>query len=261
MPDTPHPGPGMRHDAAAPERPRYSIVVPCYNEQDSIVTLIEEIVAMIGDDPTFEIVIVDDCSIDETKTRALEARARMFPSLRVVSHAVNCGQSTAICTGIDAARGDWIATLDGDGQNDPSDIPKLIEILDDAVVKPRVPIICGHRTARRDSWVRKWSSQIANAVRSTLLGDATPDTGCGLKLICRESFLRLPRFNHMHRFLPALIQRDGGYVISVAVGHRPRQTGQSKYGIHDRLWVGIADLAGVMWLRRRQFESTNYEEL
>lgn len=260
MSDTPHPGLGARHDDAVCGHPRYSIVVPCYNEQDSIVPLLEEIAAMTGGDPAFEIIIIDDCSVDETKMRLLAAKDRLIVPFRTISHALNRGQSAAICTGIDAARGDWIATLDGDGQNDPNDIPRLIEILSDASVKPGVPIICGHRRTRRDPWVRRSSSRIANIVRSALLKDATPDTGCGLKLICRESFMRLPRFDHMHRFLPALIQRDGGYVISVAVGHRPRRAGQSKYGIRDRLWVGIVDMVGVMWLSRRRFKQTNYEE-
>jgi dolichol-phosphate mannosyltransferase len=240
--------------------PQYSVVVPCYNEQDSIVPLLDEIVTMIGGDPRFEIIVVDDCSEDETRSQLSQARDRIGPSLKLVSHAVNAGQSAAICTGIDVAKGTWIATLDGDGQNDPSDIPKLIKILNEARNESRVPIICGHRTTRRDSWVRKLSSKVANAVRSGLLNDATADTGCGLKLISREVFMRLPRFDHMHRFLPALIQRDGGYVISVAVGHRPRQAGHSKSGIHNRLWAGIIDLVGVMWLRRRKFKSTNFEE-
>lgn len=240
--------------------PQYSVVVPCYNEQDSIVPLLDEIVAMIAGDPAFEIIIVDDCSEDATRARLMQAKERLIPAPKLVSHEVNAGQSAAICTGIDVAKGAWIATLDGDGQNDPNDIPKLIKILNGARDESRVPIICGHRTTRRDSWVRKLSSRVANTVRAGLLNDATADTGCGLKLISRQAFMRLPRFDHMHRFLPALIQRDGGYVISVAVGHRPRQAGYSKYGIHNRLWAGIIDLVGVMWLRRRKFTSTNFEE-
>ena len=240
--------------------PQYSVVVPCYNEQDNIVSLLDEIVAMIAGDPAFEIIIVDDCSEDATRTRLIQARKRLISTFKLVSHEVNSGQSAAICTGVDLAKGSWIATLDGDGQNDPYDIPKLIKILNVARDKPGVPILCGHRTKRQDSWIRKFSSRVANAVRTRLLNDATADTGCGLKLVSREAFMRLPRFDHMHRFLPALIQRDGGYVISVAVGHRPRKAGHSKYGISNRLWVGITDLIGVMWLRRRKFKSTNFEE-
>lgn len=240
--------------------PRYSVVVPCYNEQDSILPLIGEIAAVTRGAPEFEMIIVDDCSSDETKTRLVAAKDDFGPALRVVSHTMNCGQSAAICTGIDLARGEWIVTLDGDGQNDPADIPRLIEALEGSLKQSGTPIICGHRTTRRDSWVRKLSSRTANAVRQALLKDVTPDTGCGLKVVSRAAFMRLPRFDHMHRFLPALIQRDGGTVVSIAVGHRPRQAGQSKYGIHNRLWVGITDLIGVMWLRRRRFKSTNYEE-
>lgn len=260
MSDTTQTAPQQR-PVALPERIRYSIVVPCYNEQDSIVPLIEEIIAVIGDDSTFEIVIVDDGSTDQTRSRLAQAKNRLAVPFRAIVHAVNCGQSAAIYSGVDAAGGEWIITLDGDGQNDPGDIPNLINTLDATTGASGSPIICGHRTTRRDPWVRKLSSMVANIVRSRLLNDATPDTGCGLKLFRRDAFMRLPRFDHMHRFLPALMLRDGGVIVSVAVGHRPRRTGQSNYGIHNRLWSGIVDLIGVMWLRRRQFKSTNYEEL
>lgn len=217
--------------------------------------------AVTRGDPSFEIVVVDDCSVDQTKIRLAQAKDRFAAPIRVIVHSLNCGQSAAICSGIDAARGDWIVTLDGDGQNNPRDIPKLIDALNARRQDARIPIICGHRTTRRDPWIRKISSVVANAVRSRLLRDATPDTGCGLKLFYRESFMRLPRFDHMHRFLPALMLRNGGVIVSVAVHHRPRRAGQSSYGIHNRLWPGIIDLVGVMWLRRRQFKSTNCEEL
>lgn len=246
---------------ATPSEPRYSIVVPCYNEQDSIIALAEEILGVTGGDPAFELIVVDDCSTDDTRARLAAARAGLAGPLRIVAHAVNSGQSAAICSGVDAARGQWIITLDGDGQNDPADIPNLIRVLEAAPPAGGQPIICGHRTTRRDTVVRRLSSRVANAVRAALLRDETPDTGCGLKLIHRRAFLRLPRFDHMHRFLPALIRRDGGRVISVPVGHRARRAGVSKYGIHNRLWVGIVDLVGVMWLVRRRFKSTNNEEI
>lgn len=246
---------------ASSSDPRYSIVVPCYNEQDNIVALAEEILGVTGADPAFELIVVDDCSTDETRARLLTARATLAAPLRVVAHQVNSGQSAAICSGVDAARGEWIVTLDGDGQNDPADIPNLIRVLDSLPASGGRPIICGHRTTRRDTFVRRLSSRIANAVRGALLRDETPDTGCGLKLIQREAFLRLPRFDHMHRFLPALVRRDGGSVIAVPVGHRARQGGVSKYGIHNRLWVGIVDIVGVMWLVRRRFKPTNNEEI
>ena len=149
-----------------------------------------------------------------------------------------------------AARGEWVATLDGDGQNDPADIPKLLAARDSARAAT-LWLIAGYRKTRRDTWLKRLSSRIANAVRSNLLGDATPDTGCGLKLVARAAYLELPFFDHMHRFLPALVQRNGGATISVEVNHRPRTRGTSNYGLFDRLWVGIVDLVGVMWLKRR----------
>src|SRR6185295_15201238 len=171
---------------------------------------------------------------------------RRFPRLRVLVHAASCGQSTALLTGVRAARGEWIATLDGDGQNDPADIPKLL-----AARANGLAMIAGYRKSRRDTWIKRISSRIANGVRSRMLGDATPDTGCGLKLFRRATFLELPYFDHMHRFLPALVQRHGGRTVSVEVNHRPRSRGVSNYGTLDRLWVGIVDLFGVMWLKRR----------
>jgi dolichol-phosphate mannosyltransferase len=151
-----------------------------------------------------------------------------------------------------AAKAPWIATLDGDGQNDPADIPRLIEALRDYDYDGHLKLVMGNRTTRRDTRMRRLSSRIANAVRSTLLNDGTPDTGCGIKLFERDMFLQLPHFNHMHRFLPALAQRAGQRVISVPVDHRPRMRGTSKYGVNNRLWVGIVDLFGVMWLIRRR---------
>jgi dolichol-phosphate mannosyltransferase len=149
------------------------------------------------------------------------------------------------------ARHPWIATLDGDGQNDPADIPHLLARLQAAAPEEDLHMLAGWRSKRQDSWLRRLSSKVANGVRGRLLRDATPDTGCGLKVFSRETFLRLPNFSHMHRFLPALVQRHGGRVVSVPVSHRPRERGISKYGLHNRLWVGIVDLFGVMWLLRR----------
>jgi dolichol-phosphate mannosyltransferase len=224
-----------------------SIAVPVRNEQDNVLPLIEEIHAALADRVEFEVVYVDDGSSDATPARLAEAMAR-FPRLRVLRHRESCGQSTALSTAVRAARGEWIATLDGDGQNDPADIPKLMAARDGAA---DVALFAGYRKARRDTWVKRISSRIANGVRSSLLGDATPDTGCGLKLFRRATFLELPYFDHMHRFLPALVQRAGGRTVSVEVNHRPRSRGVSNYGTLDRLWVGIVDLFGVMWLKRR----------
>lgn len=231
-----------------------SIVVPVRNEAENIPPLLAEIHAALeniaakpGD---FEVIYVDDGSSDATPQRLADAM-KTYPRLRVISHRVSCGQSTALMTGMRAARGEWIATLDGDGQNDPADIPRLLAARDAAPRPANIQLIAGYRKKRRDSWLKRVSSRVANGVRSRLLGDATPDTGCGLKLIARRTCLELPFFDHMHRFLPALVQRNGGATISVEVNHRPRTRGVSNYGVLDRLWVGIVDLFGVMWLRRR----------
>jgi len=233
------------------ERVDVSVVVPFYDEADNVTALIEEIVAAMGA-LAYEIVAVDDCSRDATLAR-LEQAAQRYPQLHVVRHAVNRGQSAALCSGADHARGEWLATLDGDGQNDPADVPRLLAQVVDARSCP--DMLCGHRRTRRDDFLRRLSSRVANGVRARLLGDATPDTGCGLKLIRRTVFMALPRFDHMHRFLPALVLRGGGEVESVAVAHRPRLHGTSKYGMWNRLGVGIVDLAGVMWLKRRAFRA------
>lgn len=226
-----------------------SIVVPVRNEQDNVLPLIEEIHAALQDSDDFEVIYVDDGSSDATPARLADA-LRRYPRLRVLAHRDSCGQSTALITGFRAARGEWIATLDGDGQNDPADIRNLIRARDGAR-SANLQLIAGYRRKRQDSWLKRVSSRIANGVRSNLLGDATPDTGCGLKLIRRSACLHLPYFDHMHRFLPALVQRNGGATLSVEVNHRPRTRGVSNYGMFDRLWVGIVDLFGVMWLQRR----------
>ena len=224
-----------------------SIVVPVRNEQDNILPLLEEIHAALEGRADFEVVYVNDGSSDATTQRLVEAQAR-FARLRVLAHRESCGQSTALLTGVRAARGEWIATLDGDGQNDPADIPKLIAARDG---NAGLSLIAGYRKSRRDTWLKRLSSRVANGVRSRMLGDATPDTGCGLKLFRRATYLDLPYFDHMHRFIPALVQRAGGATISVEVNHRPRTRGVSNYGLFDRLWVGIVDLFGVAWLQRR----------
>jgi dolichol-phosphate mannosyltransferase len=231
-----------------------SIVVPVRNEQENVLPLLAEIHAALdgieANPGEFEVIYVDDGSSDATPARLLEALTR-YPRLRVLAHRQSCGQSAALMTGMRAARGEWIATLDGDGQNDPADIPKLLAARDAASQAANLQLIAGFRKTRRDSWLKRLSSRIANGVRSRLLGDATSDTGCGLKLMARRTCLELPYFDHMHRFLPALVQRNGGATISVEVNHRPRARGTSNYGLFDRLWVGIVDLFGVMWLKRR----------
>ncbi|MEW6039412.1 MAG: glycosyltransferase family 2 protein [Pseudomonadota bacterium] len=229
---------------------RLSVVVPVHNEIDNLESLIGEITQALSPLGDYEIVYVDDGSTDGTleKLRALKASV---PALRVLRHVRCCGQSTALRTGILAARGAWVATLDGDGQNDPADIPRLLEALDQLGGETGRGMVAGYRRKRKDTGWRRFSSRIANAVRGGLLRDNTPDTGCGLKVFSRALFLELPYFDHMHRFLPALTQRAGAPVISVEVNHRPRLSGVSKYGTWHRLWVGIVDLFGVMWLQRR----------
>jgi dolichol-phosphate mannosyltransferase len=225
---------------------RLSVVIPVRNEQDNLQGLIAEICTALNGVIDYEIIYVDDGSTDDTLSR-LKPMRMQYPQLRIMHHAKGCGQSTAVRTGVKAASGDWIATLDGDGQNDPADIPKLL-----AALEQGVELVGGNRRkSRRDVWIKRISSVIANVVRSKLLDDNTPDTGCGLKLFSRDAFLDLPYFDHMHRFLPALIKRHGGKILSVAVNHRPREHGKSNYGTIDRLLVGVVDLFGVAWLQRR----------
>ncbi|MBT3238638.1 MAG: glycosyltransferase family 2 protein [Rhodospirillaceae bacterium] len=233
----------------SPPVPRLAVVVPVHNETGNIAPLIAEIRAALQGNITFEIIYVDDASTDDTPD-ALNKVAADCPELRILRHQTCSGQSAAIATGVRAARGSAIATLDGDGQNDPADIPALLAAFDGGD-NPDGLLIAGLRAKRRDSWVKRLSSRIANGVRGRLLGDDTTDTGCGLKVFSRDAFLRLPHFNHMHRFLPALIIRAGGKVVQVPVNHRPRESGASKYGTLDRLAVGIVDLFGVIWLQRR----------
>jgi dolichol-phosphate mannosyltransferase len=225
-----------------------AVVVPVHNERDNILPLVEEIAAALRGRVDFEIVYVDDASRDDSLAVLKEARAR-FPELRVFRHLQQSGQSTAVRNGVKQANARWVATLDGDGQNDPADIPKLLDAR--ARADAAVKCFAGWRVNRRDDFVKRISSKIANGVRSRILRDATPDTGCGLKLFEREAFLDLPYFDHMHRFLPALFQRSGWQVLSVPVNHRARTRGVSKYGMWNRLWVGITDLRGVGWLIRR----------
>jgi dolichol-phosphate mannosyltransferase len=228
-----------------------SVVVPVKNEEDNIVPLLEEIHAALDGRTEFEVIYVDDGSTDWTVDRLKTAKER-FPRLRTLRHVASCGQSRAVASGVEAARGDWIATLDGDGQNDPADIPKLLEKLGNPTPGAApLNLVAGIRARRKDTWSKRISSRLANGIRQRLLHDGVTDTGCGLKLIRREAFLRLPYFDHMHRYLPALIRRDGGAIETVLVNHRPRMRGASNYGFFDRLWVGISDLVGVMWLMRR----------
>jgi dolichol-phosphate mannosyltransferase len=230
---------------------KISIVVPVYNEADNIIPLIAEIVRAMSQAEAYEIIYVDDGSNDDTAA-VLKQTQQNVKMLRIIHHQQSCGQSTAIYTGVKAANYPCIATLDGDGQNDPAYIPRLYEaLMQQRKTRSNLWMVAGWRNKRHDSAWRFFSSKVANAVRSSLLGDNTPDTGCGLKVFLRDEFLKLPYFDHMHRFLPALVLRAGGQVISEPVNHRARANGYSKYGTLDRLWVGIIDILGVIWLQRR----------
>lgn len=226
-----------------------SVVIPACNEEENVGPLAREIAQALAG-RSFEILFVDDGSTDNTAEAVRAARDAGIPQIRLLRHSFRSGQSAAISTGVRHAHAEWVGTLDGDGQNDPADLPKLLVArLEEANADVR--LFAGLRAKRKDTGFRRLQSRIANGVRSSLLGDGTPDTGCGIKLMHRETYLSLPYFDHMHRFLPALYQRAGARVVSVPVSHRPRARGLSKYGMLDRLWVGIVDLLGVMWLKRR----------
>ena len=237
--------------------PQLSVVVPVFNEQDNVGPLLREILVALRGRIDFEAVFVDDDSKDGTLA-ALQALKAEAPELRVLHHVKQSGQSTAIRTGVKHARGAWIATLDGDGQNDPADIPKLLEARESA--DRGIRLFAGWRVNRRDSGSKRWASKWANAIRARMLRDETPDTGCGIKLFEREAFLDLPYFDHMHRYLPALMQRAGWKTVSVPVNHRPRSTGVSKYNNLNRALVGLRDLRGVSWLIVRS-KRTGVEEV
>jgi dolichol-phosphate mannosyltransferase len=224
-----------------------SVVVPVKNEAGNIAPLVAEIRAALGARGAFEIVYVDDGSNDSTAAELRQLKGSV-PELRVMQHDRSCGQSRAIRTGVEAARGKLIVTLDGDGQNDPADIPALIESYGR---QPVAGLVAGQRRKRQDVAAKRIASRLANAIRRQALRDDSQDTGCGLKLIPRAVYLRMPYFDHMHRFLPALVKREGLAVLFVSVNHRPRGQGKSNYGNLDRALVSIRDLMGVMWLLSR----------
>ena len=228
--------------------PAVSVVVPVRNEAGNVAPLVEEIAAALAG-RAFEIVYVNDGSTDGTQAE-LTALMRTRPYLRQVKHQVSCGQSAAVRSGVAAARAPLVVTLDGDGQNDPKFLPSLIDALGQGGA--RVGLAAGQRTGRKASGFKKLQSRIANGVRAWVLRDGTRDTGCGLKAFPRDVFLRLPYFDGLHRFLPALVRRDGFDVVYIDVVDRERRHGVSNYGMWDRLWVGILDLFGVWWLIRRR---------
>lgn len=237
-----------------------TIVLPAYNEEESIGPLLREIRREIGTLPVREVLVVDDGSTDATAERAA-AEVGGLPSLRVIRHGRRQGQSRALLTGIRAASNELIITLDADGQNDPADFHKLFEKYSSGKLTNSRVMIAGQREKRHDTIVRRLSSRIANRVRSRLLHDNVRDTGCSLKMFRRDDFLNLPFFDHIHRFVPALMKSSGVSIVLVDVGHRPRRAGLSKYGLWDRLWVGMHDLIGVRWLMKRQISNVDMEEV
>lgn len=226
-----------------------SVVVPVRNEAGNIAPLVAEIADALANRASFEIIYVNDGSSDASE-QELIALMRERPWLRQVRHAVSCGQSAAVRTGVMAAHAPIVVTLDGDGQNDPAFIPKLVDAIE--MRDGRIGLVAGQRVGRQASAFKKLQSRVANAVRASVLRDGTRDTGCGLKAFRRDVFLALPYFDGLHRFLPALVRREGFEIAYVDVVDRQRRHGQSNYGMWDRLWVGILDLAGVWWLIRRK---------
>lgn len=229
--------------------PRLSIVIPVRNEAGNIAPLVRDIESACDDIAPFEVIYVDDGSSDGTAA-ALADLATSRPWLRIVRHAQSCGQSAAVRSGVRAATAEIVATLDGDGQNDPSFLPAMLAQLEAA--GPGVGLVQGQRVGRKDTGFKRLQSRIANKVRGAVLKDATRDTGCGLKCFRREAYLALPYFDALHRFMPALIVREGYAVGHHDVRDRQRLTGVSNYGFFDRLWVGMLDLMGVWWLIRRR---------
>jgi dolichol-phosphate mannosyltransferase len=236
--------------------PDISIIVPVRNEAGNIAPLVGEIArAFSGRD--FEIVYVNDGSSDGTEAE-LKSLAAQHPYLRQIKHATSCGQSAAVTTGVRMANSPLVATIDGDGQNDPSFLPALIEPL---LKRPEVGLVAGQRIGRKASGFKKFQSRVANGVRGAILRDGTRDTGCGLKAFRRDLFLKLPYFDGLHRFLPALARREGYEIAYVDVVDRQRLHGVSNYGLWDRLWVGILDLMGVWWLLRRKKKVAQVSEV
>ena len=233
---------------ASATAPAVSIVVPVRNEADNIAPLVDEIANALDKHLAFELIYVNDGSTDRTEAELARLMASR-PWLRQIRHEISCGQSAAVSSGVMHARAAIVVTLDGDGQNDPAFIPALLEAMMKA---PHIGLVAGQRVGRQASGFKKFQSRVANAVRSVVLRDGTRDTGCGLKAFRRDLFLRLPYFDGLHRFLPALVRREGYAIGYVDVVDRPRRAGTSNYGMWDRLWIGILDLIGVWWLIRRR---------
>lgn len=237
-----------------------SVIIPAKDELENIQPLVEEIYKALSPKEDFEIIYVDDGSTDGTFDEILRLKNSTFPAINIIKHATSVGQSTAVYNGVLAARGDLIVTLDADGQNNPNDIPKMIE---EAKLMPVGTNFCiaGYRKNRKDTAWYRLQSRIANKVRASILDDGTPDTGCGLKVFPKSTYTLLPYFDHMHRFIPALVRRLEGKIIIVEVEHRDRVAGESKYNMWNRLWVGIVDMFAVRWLQKRTKHSQIIEKI
>ncbi|MFO1143983.1 MAG: glycosyltransferase [Amaricoccus sp.] len=258
MPGPRGPGEGSPIGTENESPPWLSIVVPMKNEAENVAFVTEAIAAACADLGTYEVIYVDDGSTDATAAVVLGLR-ESHPMLRLVQHAASAGQSAAIDSGVKAARGGVICTLDGDGQNPPAEIRKLAARLEGTAFPEGVALIAGQRIGRQDTASKRWASRMANGIRERLLKDGTRDTGCGLKMIRRDVFLGLPYFDHMHRYLPALVARDGWKTLHVDVAHAERHAGRSNYANLGRALVGVQDLFGVMWLIRRRKKARGVE--
>ena len=239
--------------------PNLSVVVPVYNEEEKVAKLVDEIAVALKDE-AYEMIFVNDASTDKTLANLKSLKAK-YPALRPISHRKNAGQSRAVRSGVMAAKGTYIATLDGDGQNDPADIPALYIQITRQDAPEGLALVGGRRAKRQDSWAKKIGSRFGNGVRKRLLKDQADDTGCGLKVFARDAFLRLPYFDHIHRYIPALMLREGYKIEFCDVNHRHREFGVSKYTNFGRLIVSIADLRGVMWLNRRARNPEGWDEV
>ncbi len=261
MPTEPTPAPiyAFARTADASGAPALSVVAPMFDEEGGAAALIAEIAAALSDIP-HEIIAVDDASRDGTRAALLAAKAKT-PSLRILAHGANAGQSRAVRTGVLAARAPVVVTIDGDGQNDPADIPALYRALTRPDAPALLAMVGGERVNRQDSASKKGASALANRIRRRILDDGSADTGCGLKAFWREAYLRLPYFDHNHRYLPALMRREGFLAEFLPVGHRPRAHGRSKYTNLGRLGVAFRDLAGMVWLKARARAPVTISEL
>jgi glycosyltransferase involved in cell wall biosynthesis len=253
------PEPNAFEKIPLPQTLELSVVAPVRDEAGAASQLAREIAAAL-DGRAYEIVFVDDCSRDDTRAELAALKVEL-PALRLLGHRANAGQSRAVHTGVLAARAPIVATLDGDGQNDPADIPRLVARLTRHDAPAGLAMVAGVRAKRRDAWAKRWASKIANSVRQSALRDGAVDSGCGIKAFKREAFLRLPYFDHMHRFMPALMLREGFAVEYLEVNHRQRAAGRSKYTNLERLAANATDLFGVMWLRSRARSPGGADEL